>query len=205
MMGIRKWVLSILGAILIGAFGSGLWQHVLHPLLWSAFKFALDVGTLGIETFKDEIYQQIAQGYHAEESLLLLRMTTSTLVGVLGFAIGAVTAFIIFKLKKRVPEETKLLPFLSSRFFLYGFIIFLIGVSSYLIIAGARIEYINKGITHFNQCKTIVSPYISEQNRLELQSKFAMIRNRKDYVYLLDNMEQIANKNKVPLPTFKVW
>ena len=57
-----KVVLAIVGTILLGALGSGFWEYILEPILQGARDFVLDVASLGMATFKGQLYKEIAMG-----------------------------------------------------------------------------------------------------------------------------------------------
>jgi len=65
-----------------------------------------------------------------------------------------------------------------------------------------REKYINNSITHFQQLIIIVEPYISKEEVLLYKSKFAQIKNKNDYVDLINNLENTLNQNKQRVPEF---
>ena len=55
-----KGTLGVLGAVLIGALGSGVWQSLLGPALHFGTRWLLDITSLGLTSYKNRVYQQIA-------------------------------------------------------------------------------------------------------------------------------------------------
>src|SRR3989442_14883559 len=67
-----KWTLGIIGTILLGALGSGLWSVVFAPLGSTILKWLLSIVTLGIASARDALYVSAALGYRERPSLILL-------------------------------------------------------------------------------------------------------------------------------------
>src|SRR6266496_2040961 len=67
-----RWALSILGAIVLGALGSGLWSAVFAPAGSFLTKIVLSIVTLGIEAARDSVYRQAAFGFRERSGDILL-------------------------------------------------------------------------------------------------------------------------------------
>lgn len=67
----KKAILGVIGALIIGGLGNGVWEYVLQPAFTWSLTGILNIATLGIETFKDALYREIAKGFHEEPSLSL--------------------------------------------------------------------------------------------------------------------------------------
>ena len=67
----RKAILSVIAALIVGGLGNGVWEYVLEPALTWSLTGILNIATLGAQTFKDELYREIAKGFHEEPSLSL--------------------------------------------------------------------------------------------------------------------------------------
>jgi len=73
-------VLSIIGLILLGALGSGLWDVFFRPVaIWIGLKL-LTLATFGLESIRDSSYQSIAKGHHERPAFLLLGTMTTFLI-----------------------------------------------------------------------------------------------------------------------------
>jgi hypothetical protein len=75
-----KGFLALLGAILLGALGSGLWELVLKGLMNSSRDVLLNLVSFGLHSIKDITYSQIARGFHEEASMNLLLFTVTIII-----------------------------------------------------------------------------------------------------------------------------
>ena len=53
-------ILGLLVVVFLGALGSGLWLHALEPFV----RFILRLASLGFDTYKVDVYKEIARGLH---------------------------------------------------------------------------------------------------------------------------------------------
>jgi hypothetical protein len=84
-----KWIAGILGTLVLGALGSGLWNVLFAPLGSLIVKAALSLVTLGISSARDQVYATAARGYAERPSvMLLLFFGTAVLVVPLGAFVG---------------------------------------------------------------------------------------------------------------------
>lgn len=89
-------ILGVVAALFIGGLGNGIWEYVLEPAFaWSATGI-LNIATLGIQSFKDDIYSEIAKGFHEESSLSL----ANTFYYLLGYGV----AFGFFLLTRKIKD-----------------------------------------------------------------------------------------------------
>ena len=91
--------LGILATILLGAIGSGVWEYLLKPFFEFGTKFILNIATLGIETFKNDIYLQIAKGFMEKASSDNLKMLNT-------FYVIMIVAYFLF-IKTRINDISK--------------------------------------------------------------------------------------------------
>lgn len=67
-----KLIIGILGTIILGAIGSGLWDLALEPALTWCGRTFFTIATLGLSQLRNEIYIDIAKGFHEALSILLV-------------------------------------------------------------------------------------------------------------------------------------
>lgn len=88
-----KAILGVIGALILGGLGNGVWEYILKPVIAWSYTGVLNVATLGILKFKDDLYREIAKGFHEESSLAL--------ASAFYFVLGYFVAGGLFLLKKR--------------------------------------------------------------------------------------------------------
>ena len=81
----------------------------------------------------------------------------------------------------------------------------LVFILSVLLFQRITLSYVSGAITHFEQVYTICLPYLSESERASIRSDFARIRSKKDYVQVLDKLQETALKHSVLTPNFAAW
>lgn len=101
---IVKFVLGTIGAVVIGAIGSGVWEYIFQPALRSGSNILLEVATLGIESFKNDLYRDVAKGYREQASYSLLLSFTSLLIS--GYIVGCLIMFSKVKDMIKAEQET---------------------------------------------------------------------------------------------------
>ena len=218
-----KVILGVILTILLGAVGSGVWEYVLKPSLGSVSEFILNIATLGIETFKNDIYIQIAKGFSDRTSISILNLINSLLM-------MAIIVYILTLKDKVFPSEDQdLLKDTSKlsqeesaellkhykqllatgkrklkKLFIFAVLLLflLIGIQ---YMNSFKLGYINKSIVYYQQLKSISQPYISKKELDEINSKFALIKTKNDYVLVISYLEKTLKDNNLEIKKFDVW
>ncbi|SRR6266568_4509175 len=186
--------------VVLGAVGSGVWEWLLRPALAGSTDFLLSVGTLGVKTFKDSVYTEIARGLHEGVSLRLITLVFAFLPGVLT-GLVFVSLFALFRLKANKAP----VPALSDRLLAALSVSFVVFISAFSLVQAVQISYVNRAATHFNQLLSIASPYLQEPERTSFRSRFAQIATQEDYETLVRALDEICRKNGLRTPHFDVW
>ncbi|MBK6741858.1 MAG: hypothetical protein IPG66_02345 [Hydrogenophilales bacterium] len=196
-----KTVRFVAVTVILGAIGSGAWEWILKPLAMGASEFGLNVATLGVSSFKDSLYQDIAKGLHEEPSLRLYSAVFGLLpLFVLGFIAGKAAASRQFRGDVEDLEPEKVARFLSKPLL----VVFVIMVA-FSVIQANQVAYVNRAVTHFDQLMSIVAPSLPEIDRLSFRSQFAQIASGEDYEKLVSSLEQLCNEKGLRAPSFSVW
>lgn len=74
---IRKVALTGLGAIVLGAIGSGVWERLLGPALSYAQHGLFNIANILSRSYSGYVYSEIAKGFHEEAALTLYGMSVS--------------------------------------------------------------------------------------------------------------------------------
>ncbi len=190
----RKFLATLVGTVVLGAIGSGLWDIAFKPaLLWES-DILLSIGTLGLKSVQDSIYVEIAKGNYERAALLWFVSAVSMLVGIF---FGAFTG--LFLVKRGVAEvAARLLP---TRALMLITALF----AGFLMIGAVRLTYIVRAANHLEQCQRIVAPYMTEIERLAMRSQVALISSRDDYIRTLTEVSSIAKRQAISLPDFDIW
>ena len=195
-----KWVL---GTIILGALGSGLWDLFLSDLLnWVGIS-SLELASNLISGFRDGLYDTVSSG--AVVSLLRLPAVLTAIL----FVMIPVFLFIRIIIRtitsdtdapreagsSELSEEKKSLgnrirlSLVSILVVVYFFEAF-----QFLYTASAA-SVIEKSID-------ILAPHISEEARLVLHANYRSIENAEDYYKLFSELKELEIKYKVKLPEF---
>jgi hypothetical protein len=188
----------IAATVVLGAVGSGAWEWVLKPSLVGLSEFGLNVATLGVKSFKDALYSNVARGLH-EESSVTLYVTVVSFVP--GFLLGAFLA----KARPRKAGAAEENPSFMAKH--SATMAWLILLSFYVIftIHANQLSYVNRAITHVHQLFAIVDPYIQESERLMYRSEFSQVSSSGDYIKLTTKLEAICLSKKLKAPKFVIW
>lgn len=197
-------ILGLLGSILIGALGSGVWEYLLKPLLSYGLNLILDLSTLGIESFKNDIYLSIAEGFSEKNSLNIYNFITTLYFGF----IFSIYLLLLKKSKSQKEEVTKnnekdYPSEKRKRLYLFTFlIIFLLIITS---IQNIKLQYINNSIIHYYQLTNIAAPYVSNEDIKSFNSKFSLIKNKNDYEKVINDLYIILKNNNLELKKRNIW
>ncbi len=214
-----KYVLGIIGAIIIGAIGSGIWEMLLEPFFTLASENIINGISHLSSSLEDSLYKSIARGYSEEMSYFAVSLILFILSGFL----GVISYDFVFKHKKgnfyktieseienvenienpkeKIIELKSRLESRSIRLRKIGYILFSFVVLIYFFLVGQSviIKYKTERITDFRQTLSIVKPYVSNHKYDQFTSLFSRINTRKDYDIIMDSLYSICNKNDIKI------
>jgi hypothetical protein len=195
----------LVGTIVIGAVGSGLWDVAFRPGVNILSRVTLTVATLGLESARDSIYADVAMGHHELPSLYLLLAAFTAFMSIFGFISGQwyfkrqrgrVAALSEEGRERRRNRLNRALSWLLGVFAVFSVI---------LLVRFVMINYTNIAITYFEQSLAICGPYLTDQEAKEIRSGFARIKKREDYVKIMQLLEGVAEPHGLKLPQFTIW
>ena len=208
----KKAVLGIVGAILIGAIGSGLWDVGVKPGGKWLGRAILDVATLGSAAVKDATYREAAKGFHEETGLeLYSQIVVLPLVFLLGATTGWLAAYKVVKVPPsspvREPDDSTIPKMLRRRSLnlLYTVELALLFMLTYAGVQLLELRQANQACTFYSQSMAICRPYIDEHQAQMLASRFAGIQRKADYIGIIDDLRRIAASNQRQLPDYQPW
>jgi hypothetical protein len=224
-----KWVAWAVGVIVLGALGSGFWEIVLKPALVHASYGLMSLSSLGIESVRTGIYERIATGSTARAGLWGLALLTILMVTFFVLMFGALLVLMAKtrqqhdrlewraatrdgKTNAAEPHETAeqtlqagRRSIKNNRWAAYGvgFMVFLtVGM---LLVQLSREIYQTAAVMHFQQALKIASPYLSDTDRAIIESQFAQIHSKSEYVAIVDGLAKTASEHGQQVPTFTAW
>lgn len=210
----KKFSLGILATIVLGAIGSGFWELGLKPFAQWLARILLRVLTLGSNAIRDEIYREAAKGQHEMGALHLYWLALMVFIIPCSFFLGTISGR---RSSRKLREELSALDIsqkgvaldetlerLKSHLYRLQFvclglvlIVWSIEAVGYLEVAQA-----NAACTFFEQSVTICRPYMDDQQTRTLQSQFASMNRREEFVNIVQELETIASSHQRKLPEF---
>lgn len=223
-----KWKVigSILGTIILGAIGSGLWELCIKNLFIFFGELILNLLVKMKTNILTDIYTEVSKGninqvliennsYLSSFLFLIIYLITLNFLSTLLFRIKFNEILCIIDKDYKVTSESyktilfdklpaknfiKKIPtiYLIELTFLLGFCMFFL--STYKT---AKIKYINTAIEEYNYLNVNIQPFVSDKYIKNINSRFSQIQNKIDYELLIKEMETVANKNNVKKREFK--
>jgi hypothetical protein len=210
----------LLGSIFVGALGSGVWQSILGPALHASTRWMLDLASLGFRSYKDAVYQQIATSNFSSVTVHTFLLVTVIYTILLAVVAGSVSFLInvarhetqpVFRnLADQPPaseEEREKLEVTVRivRWSLLAFAVFLCVIVINEVIVHAKLAYISSADAHYDQVLRLSSPYLDAHERALVESEFAAVSKRDDYVRLLSKLEGLCKAHGQTVPKFDPW
>lgn len=228
-----KFTLGTIGAIVIGAIGSGVWEYILQPALRNGSNAFLELATLGVESYKDDLYQEVAKGYQEKASFSLLLSFNALLVSAYLVACG----LMVSKGKEVIKDERRLLKDIdrlkcpeeetehheplarleeietsirnsgSKRLLKFSYVmsLFILVFCASEVISVAKERYVIRAVTHYDQLTQIVKPHIEYEVLTKIESDFAQVQSSADYTQVIQSLSKIADENELKTPKFDIW
>jgi hypothetical protein len=207
---IIQWSLRLIGVIILGAIGSGVWQIIGDPLLSIITKTFIDAINFITNTYKDGIYIEAARGLHENPA-------TKLYILVFTFPPFFALVFILSKksAKKDVvkleveaqskhDDKTEQLEFQiealnkqikNGERVIFFSVILLIMMS---IHSATQTSYTNKVITYVENTLDRLAPYESHENIIMLRAEFREIYTAEDYYKLYNKLERKLKVHDLP-------
>lgn len=197
---------GLLGTVVLGVLSSAIWDGI-KPLSRFVYEKTLYVSTLGIEKYKDGIYQDIAKGYHESVSLEIFVLINSILLSLIFVTMVTCTLVYLCRDEDHVVTR-KVVAFLRwprtfrKRYFVVFVVFYTVFVLTFFTLNLVKTKYANQAVVYFTQMITIVTPHLSEQEINEFHSNFAQVKNKSDYVSIISSLEDVVQKNNLEKPEF---
>jgi len=227
---ILKAALAVLGAILIGAVGSGVWEGLLGPAVRATRSWILDSISLVFLGFKNDVYGEIARDHYSAVNIhthFLLLVLFVSMCAALIFHLASSLLEVEARYKdvaRRVqealdgkPAEQRTPAQVDTDIKRLGIIIkgtwkllYTTGgvfalVLATSIVSFARLSYIDSALAHYHQVLRIASPYLKPDEEVAVESQFAQIHSRQGYTEVVERLTTIAKAHGQSVPNFEPW
>jgi hypothetical protein len=213
---------------LLGALGSGVWQSLLGPAIHASSRWVLDIASLGMASYKNAVYQEIAADNSSRATVATLHL--ATMIYALLVLVGVQGLFIFLSSLRRkgkllserisgarrdsAPEgiaeiraglEGSIKSLDRLRWFMYAFTLFVAAALVNDYVSQAKFSYISSADGHFHQVLRVASPYLDTHEQAQVESEFAQVSSRDDYVKLLSRLESQCKAHGQTVPKFDPW
>lgn len=183
---------TIVGVIIIGVIVTLLYDLIIKPGLSGLGRHILNVVTLGSTTIRDYAYSQAALDPTSVSALMLLLV-------VLSLPFGFMTATISIRFRNLRKKEGE--PQVRSKTrALFGWL-FPVLLLFFLMVHNQSIAIWRT----FNANMKIITPYLSEQERLKLYSQFSEMSTKEEYEAINKIFVLTANNNDLQLRDIGLW
>jgi hypothetical protein len=201
-----RWILGIIGSVVLGALGSGLWNEVFAPVGSRLARGLMSLLTLGMSSARDSIYESAAKGFSERPSVALL-----TIFGLTIFY--APLAFLVFRfffpprlaMQSRENTDDQARELARWRRITFYLTLVLCFVGAVFFVQTLFIGYTNTVVARFNQQLAIATPYLTPEQRNMLLARFALIKSRQDFVAVFHELNEVARSHGQPASNFSPW
>jgi hypothetical protein len=204
---------AAVGAVVVGAVGSGVWELLLQPGLSKGGRLALDVITLGSTAIKDAAYGSAALNPYPVAPLLALMaiILVPTLAGAfsVGFKRGKRRAETFLKSIDSLHKDEQLTRIRTRNSSLErGLVVVYVLVAALLVCAWAAYSVANQAVLIrrvFEANMFIVAPHLTELAEEQLWANFATVTTKDEYLALHTAVSEIAQAANVALVDVDLW
>jgi hypothetical protein len=208
----RHWLrrsLAVLGLLAGGVAANAVWEMI-RPGVWHGRDLLLNLVSWGIESQKNAVFADVARGYHEESSLALLIALLLTL-----FTVAVAIAMAMWVIGSELwadvdPHDLGRLPFfvgwvargtrrLRRRILRIAAAVALVYGGFFLALI-LRQTYVNAAIASYVQLRSSVAPYVTHDELLRFDSRFAQMQTEDDYDRLIADLADRAKKNGLVVP-----
>lgn len=170
----KKKALSIIGVLVLGALGNGLWE-LAKPALTGTADIALNISTLGIQTFRDSFYAAASRHGSAAAHLSAQASLTRLLIAIAAYFL-LISLDTLTLTSTRVPAE-KALARRFLRITSYPLLLF----STMFAITALRDVEVRDAARAFEVRLKVLAPVISASDYSRHLARFAVVRTEADY------------------------
>jgi hypothetical protein len=189
--------------IVLGAFGSGLWELVFRPSLGRLGRFSLDLMTFGSERAINWAYASAALNPTPIAALVLVVLVSAIPFWGLGVYMGYKTRRALKRHLDTNPPRRTLLRIATV---VEWSLVAALTLTAFIAFVGVRV--LNQSVLVwrvFNTDLALIAPYLSEEQEETLRAAFAAVQTKPDYERLATQLQGLASKHHVTLVDQELW
>ena len=162
----------------------------------------LDFVSLLWTNYKNQLYQQVAADNQSAISVEMLAWITTISALVAGLFTGYSRGYV-----RGLTSASPSPPFGigTLRFATQLSSLFLTVLIAGQLISLEKLSYINSADAHYHQVMRVVLPYLDAGEQVKVESNFAQIASREDYVRVLSVLESKCKSHALNVPKFDPW
>jgi len=182
----KKIILGIFGALFLAIISNAIYDLAFKPTLGWAASLIVNVSTLGISRIRDAMYIEAIVGRDGFSSALLMLP-----VSMLTTMVSLVTYVSAGRIIYEIPRLARL------RYGIFLIVFSALFVALLLLIFAVRQTYIVRIAMYVERLQRASAPYLSESERLMLDSSLAIAASRDDVSVVVDRYHNVLSKNKI--------
>jgi hypothetical protein len=187
---LKKWTFGILGTILLGAIGSGVWEWILSDFFsWLGSSFISLASSLS-QTFVDSLYKDVWKG----QNFPYLREVYS-----LTFVTYAMLPAMFGVFARKLKSNNNNASTNNKRPNLYILIVIICAAGVMMTIKIWQTSFTARVASTLQSNTIILGPYITSSERIELESNFSVIETELKAIELKNKLVKFALKHQVKL------
>lgn len=212
---LRRVAVAVASALILGAAGSGLWEMLFKPGLGRLGRFLLNLATLGSVTIRDFAYQSAALDPTplASLQLIVLLAQVPLFLIVLVMTDRPMRRIVRSRLARKAVAGGRKEPYVAYRIrteTLYRRLrLLIIGlnllISLYTLTAAAVLNQAVIVYRVFHTDLAICRPHLSNDEWIQLLSRFASMRSKADYEALHERLAAVAKAANRRLVSTDTW
>jgi len=191
-----KIFLTLLGTLVLGALGSGLWERVFSRCFDWLVTTSVNMMSRLVANYQDSIYADVSNGFN-EYSAVFVHILILMLLPTMYFYI-----WVRHPLSKQT-SDNHVREFIRSRrgYYTLGFVTLSLFVT--FAISSFKILYTNRIVTHSLKSIDMIAPHLTELEQRRLMAEFRSIVTKKDYDTFATHLASLAKTNGVVLLKMK--
>lgn len=214
----EHWLISILSTLILGALSNGLWEVAFKPFFRKFGEVLFFVLTLGMKKSSDSVYVEAAKGYREQSGMFI----SQHYVMFFSFVI-ILTTFFVYQHQRTLvldapiaksvylecegletPYEKKqcIKNIIKKKIFWSFPLLIILGILLIVLLTYYYLwmSRVNSVITDFKQYLAICKPYLTNNQIMTFDQRFALLTDRDGFSLITEELSEIAEEHNIQLP-----